>query len=668
MNINLDEIAGFDAAAEEIREVYIERDSLRDEVEALRQFKADICEVLGVGKNSHNDGVVKLLKANKARTSMDVDENRMYQDILDEIKTYFKMTASHWTYSDIPHFVKTAHEFALEKKEDAEDALSAFREDICDAIEIRKDAHNDTIIKALKADLSEAKRLRESVDKQEDFTEEAADILGVHPGDLTLSDVLDALRKLKRYEELSNMNCEIIANLKTELDQSQRAFSGEHSRRLAAEKYISDTFQRSAKELGMTCIPDGIDTLCDEIADLRNYRNRISCPKEFWEAVCDVMEMNSADATPSDAIGMTLETKKRLISLLALNPDTATWTDIYDGIKAEQRDHCSLITESYKMRNELSEFAKARKAQEKFTEDIATVMGIHPKYVKLDNVVKTMQYYKDEAEGLRNTLDQESEDFNRALRKADEEALRQMRESYICIIKQIGGGDSPEDENLAWYEHRIIEVFDEFKKKSEDNKQSHVFRTVCSHLGLGWWNSTLSEVTAAIDDLKSLEDNVKKGNLVMVKQLEQDKKFLKGELDHTDERRRHWVRRYKEEHERAVSLDKLYREWKDKYETYYEKTSNVAEQNESLMASYMAVKNTAIKQKDILKIICRYLAGKDNLPDKDIVVRLNEMWTKENGWDGLVKHYGKKAIGELIDACDDEITETTRKNLGEMLK
>lgn len=245
MIMNVNEISGFDAMAEEIRYVYAERDRLRNENEALRQFKTDICDVIVISKN----------------------------------------------------------------------------------------AHNDTIIKALKADLSEAKRLRESVNKQEEFTEEAASILGVHPGDLSLSDILSALHKLKREEKLDDMNSSIIADLRTELDQSQRAFSGEHSRRLAAEKYISDTFQRAAKELGMTRIPDGIDRLCDEISDLRNYRNRISCPKEFWEAMCDVMEMAPTDATPSDVVGMTRETKQRLISILALNPDTATWTDIYKEIE-----------------------------------------------------------------------------------------------------------------------------------------------------------------------------------------------------------------------------------------------------------------------------------------------------------------------------------------------
>ena len=322
MIMNMNDIEGFDAMAEEIREVYIERDRLRDELEALRQFKTDICEVLGIGGNSHNDGVVKLLKANKARTSMDADDNRMYRDILDEIKKYFKMTASHWTYSDIPHFVKTAHEFALEKKEYMEDAMRGFCVDICKELGVNYEMSTKTSI------LSEIKRLRESVNKQEEFTEEAADILGVHPGDLSLSDVLEALRNLKRYEDLNDMNCEIIADLRAELYRSKKAFSGEHSRRLAAEKYISDTFQRAAKELGMTRIPDGIDKLCDEIADLRNYRNRISCPKEFWEAICGVMEMDPTDATPSDVIAKTKETKKRLISILVLDPDAATWTDI----------------------------------------------------------------------------------------------------------------------------------------------------------------------------------------------------------------------------------------------------------------------------------------------------------------------------------------------------
>ena len=186
---------------------------------------------------------------------------------------------------------------------------------------------------------------------------------------------------------------------------------------------------------------------------------------------------------------------------------------------------------------------------------------------------------------------------------------------------------------------------EDLKKKSEDNKQSFVFSSVCDYLGIAADDATLSDIHKEIEKLKSWKTVA---------------------ADH-DKRRKHWVRKYKSEHERANSCDELYREWKDKYEAYYKKTSDMAEQNETLMASYMAVKNTAIKQKDILKVVCRYLAGKDTMPDKDIVVRLNEMWTKEIGWDGLAKHYGKKAIGELIDACDDEITETTRKDLGDML-
>lgn len=536
MNNNMNDIADFDAFVDEVRCVYDERDGLRDEVEALRQFIKDICEALGV------------------RSDMSTRES-----ILGEISKLRREHENHKT----------------------------------------------------------------TIKKQEDFTEEAASILGVHPGDLTLSDVLEALRKLKREEKLDEMNSSIIADLRTEFDMSQRAFSGEHSRRLAAEKYISDTFRRAAKELGITRIPDGIDTLCDEISDLRNYRNRISCPKEFWEAICDIMEMNSADATPSDVIGMTREVKQRLISILALNPKTATWTDIYDAIKAEQKDHCDLISESYKMRNELSDVKDVMSGLSN------TCTGLKNERNEALNKVKRYKELNNMNASIIAELTTERDNLQRYISD---------RLSKICSALGI---EYSTDTTLEY----ILDTIDDLRSKKCTNSQPHVFSSVCDYLGIAADDATLSDIHKEIEKLKGWKTVA---------------------ADH-DTRRKHWVRRYKEEHERAVNLDKLYREWKDKYETYYKKTSNMTEQNESLMASYMAVKNTAIKQKDILKVVCRYLAGKDTMPDKDIVVRLNEMWTKEIGWDGLVLHYGKTAIRELVDACDAEITETTRKDLDEML-
>lgn len=554
MNINLDDIAGFDAAAEEIREVYNERDRLRDENEDLKAERDRLMDTRG----------------------------EFARDILDTV---------HCAYYN-PSNVQMLEQLAK----------------------------------------YEANKLYAGRNRQEDFTEEAASILGVHPGDLSLSDILEALRKLKREEKLDEMNCEIIASLKEERDQSQRAFSGEHSRRLAAEKYISDTFQRAAKELGMTRIPDGIDKLCDEIADLRSraFCQQALWDRIFWESMCDVMEMDPDDATPSDILAMIGEAKKRLISLLALNPDTATWTDIYDDIKAEQKDHCNLISESYKMRNELSN-----------TKDILS--GLSNTCTDLKNERNEALHKLKRCEKLNNMNSGIIADL-----KAERDNLQRYISDRLSKICSALGIEYSTDTTFEYILDTIDDLVAERKRAGiREAENADLVGQVCelySALGLDFDDSQ----DFAIHKIKSLQDD-------------------RARLCVVDRRRQHWVRRYKEEHERAVNLDKLYREWKDKYETYYKKTSNMAEQNESLMASYMAVKNTAHKQKDILKVVCRYLAGKDNLPDKDIVVRLNEMWTKENGWDGLVEHYGAKVIRELVDACDDEITETTRKDLGDML-
>lgn len=217
MNVNVNDISGFDATAEEIRQVYAERDRLREENEELRQFN---------------------------------EFRRGYE------------------------------------------------------------------------------RLKYNIKKQGEFTEEAASILGVQSGDLSLSDVLAALRKLKRFEELLDMNSEIITGLKDKRDK-------ETSRRVEAERYMAEYLSKICSALGIEYSTDTtLEYILDTIDDLKTEK---SCPKTFWEAMCDIMEMATCDSTPSDVVGMTRETKRRLISMLALNPDTATWTDIYDAIKAEQK-------------------------------------------------------------------------------------------------------------------------------------------------------------------------------------------------------------------------------------------------------------------------------------------------------------------------------------------
>ena len=244
--MNVNDISGFDAMTEEVRQVYAERDRLRDENEAFRQFKKDICEVLGIGGNSHNDGVVKLLKANKARTSMETDDLVMYRGILDEIKTIFDMSSA-WTYGEIPFFVKSVY--------------------------------------------------KTNIKRQEEFTEEAASILGVHPGDLSLSDILEALRKLKREEKLDEMNCEIIANLREERDK-------ETSRRIKAEEYACDAsknFEKICSALGIEYdIDTTIEYVLDTIDDLRSKEGTYCHQSFVFRSVCDYLGIAADDATLSD--------------------------------------------------------------------------------------------------------------------------------------------------------------------------------------------------------------------------------------------------------------------------------------------------------------------------------------------------------------------------------
>lgn len=380
MNANMNDIAGFDAMTEEVRYVYAERDRLRDEVEALRQFKTDICEVLGIGGNSHNDGIVKLLKANKARTSLDADDNRMYRDILDEIKKYFKMTAPHWKYSDIPHFVKTAHEFALEKKEDAEEQAKQFAEDICAALGIRPD------MRTKKSVLGEISKLRREHDgseyslrKQEEFTEEAASILGVHPGDLSLSDILEALRKLKRYEELNNMNCEIIAYLKTERDKLQQDYLNEIGRRKIAERYLSDSLSKICSALGIEYSTDTtLEYILDTIDDPRGKKSGYSYSQSFvFNSVCTYLGITADNATLSD-IRTEIE-KLKSWKTVAEDRDKRrrNWVRKYKS-EHERANSCDELYKKYKALYDAD--APARK---KLSDDIETYKN---SYVSIKNV------------------------------------------------------------------------------------------------------------------------------------------------------------------------------------------------------------------------------------------------------------------------------------------
>lgn len=102
--------------------------------------------------------------------------------------------------------------------------------------------------------------------KQEDFTEEAASILGVNSLDLTLSDISACLRKFKRYEALNGMNSNIISDLSVAICK------------ICAEldiEYSTDT------------TPDDI---CDRIRELRAYRKRSRyCPIEEYNKICDIL-------------------------------------------------------------------------------------------------------------------------------------------------------------------------------------------------------------------------------------------------------------------------------------------------------------------------------------------------------------------------------------------
>lgn len=423
MNVNVNDISGFDATAEEIRQVYAERDRLREENEELRQFNE----------------------------------------------------------------FRRGHE-----------------------------------------------RLKYNIKKQEEFTEEAASILGVQSGDLSLSDVLAALRKLKRFEELLDMNSEIITGLKDKRDK-------ETSRRVEAERYMAEYLSKICSALGIEYSTDTtLEYILDTIDDLKTEK---SCPKTFWEAMCDIMEMATCDSTPSDVVGMTRETKRRLISMLALNPDTATWTDIYDAIKAEQKDHCNLIAESYKMKNEL----------------------------------------------------------------------------------------------------------EDLKKKSEDNKRSFVFSSVCDYLGFSADDATLSDIHDEIKRLKECEgkyrslcDDVawyymeldlnytqcnRAGVMAKINDMKTHMDALQKSTARHDRKRREWVRKYEEEHKRANSCDKLYKKYKALYDMDAPAREKLSDGLASYRASYEAVRNKAIKYRSLM-----------NAAEK-----------KANHWDILVDGYGKETIRSLFE-------------------
>lgn len=220
MNVNMNDIAGFDAMAEEIRQVYAERDLLRDENEALKEERDQ-------RMNSRSE---------------------FARDILDSIHCTYYNPGNIWMLE-----------------------------------QLAKD---------------QVKRLYDGRKKQEEFTEEAASILGVHPGDLSLSDILEALRKLKRYEELNNMNCEIIADLKEERDK-------ETDRRTEAEEYAqtaSNNLEKICAALGIERSPDvTLEYILDTIDDLRGKNNTWSHSHSFgFCCICEYLGIEADGATLSD--------------------------------------------------------------------------------------------------------------------------------------------------------------------------------------------------------------------------------------------------------------------------------------------------------------------------------------------------------------------------------
>lgn len=288
MNANMNDIAGFDAMTEEVRQVYAERD----------QYKA----------------------------------------LLDELKKYFKMTAPHWKYSDIPHFVKTAHEFALENKEAAKDALREFAEDICKILGVDYDMSTDATI------FSEVKRLRESVDKQEEFTEEAASILGVHPGDLSLSDILDALRKLKRYENLNNMNCEIIAERLISLKDK---YDKETDRRIEAERYISDSLSKICSALGIEYSTDTtLEYILDTIDDVKARSLEFNLRTENFRHFCDILGLEPKDTVWANIFNEVEDLRAKYLNLCG---DFACCCDKL-GLDSTERNRSSVMKKIDDMR------------------------------------------------------------------------------------------------------------------------------------------------------------------------------------------------------------------------------------------------------------------------------------------------------------------------------
>lgn len=241
--MNVNDIYGFDAMTEEVRQVYAERDR--------------------------------------------------YKAILDEIKTIFEMS-SVWTYGEIPFFVNGLYKTKLKR--------------------------------------------------QEEFTSEAASILGVHPGDLSLSDVLEALRKLKREEKLDEMNCEIIANLKEERDK-------ETSRRIKAEEYACDAssnFEKICSALGMEY---GIDTtieyVLDTIDDLRSKEGAYCHQSFVFSSVCDYLGITADDATLSD-IRKEIEKLKSWKTVAADHDKRRkNWVRKYQS-EHERANSCDALYKKYK--------------------------------------------------------------------------------------------------------------------------------------------------------------------------------------------------------------------------------------------------------------------------------------------------------------------------------
>lgn len=243
MNVNVNDISGFDATAEEIRQVYAERD----------QYKA----------------------------------------ILDEIKKIFKM-GSVWTYGEIPGFVRASHDWLCEKRENAAEQTKQLTEDIGAALGVRSDMRTR---ESILGEISKLRRGHENhkytIKRQEEFTEEAASILGVDPGDLSLSDILTALRKLKRCEELNDMNSSIIADLKTEHDK-------ETSLRIEAERYASTTLGKICSALGIEYSTDTtLEYILGTIDGLKGNKGKYSRSSVF-SSVCDYLGFSADDATLSD--------------------------------------------------------------------------------------------------------------------------------------------------------------------------------------------------------------------------------------------------------------------------------------------------------------------------------------------------------------------------------